>query len=47
LRQPLIDCFRFGVLNAHMGLLPGYRGINVAEWAALEGAPVGCTVHLI
>jgi methionyl-tRNA formyltransferase len=21
--------------------------MNVAEWAALEGAPVGCTVHLI
>jgi hypothetical protein len=47
LRPPLIDVFRFGVLNAHMGLLPAYRGMNVAEWAALEGAPVGCTVHLI
>jgi methionyl-tRNA formyltransferase len=21
--------------------------MNVAEWAALDGAPVGCTVHLI
>src|SRR5262249_43615919 len=38
---------RLGVLNAHMGLLPAYRGMNVAEWAALEGATVGCTVHLI
>src|SRR3984893_9023576 len=47
LRRPLIDAFRLGVLNAHMGLLPAYRGRNVAEWAALEGAPVGCTVHLI
>ena len=47
LRRPLIDAFRFGVLNAHMGLLPAHRGMNVAEWAALEGAPVGCTVHLI
>ena len=47
LRRPLIDAFRLGVLNAHMGVLPGYRGMNVAEWAALEGAPVGCTVHLI
>jgi len=47
LRRPLIDAFRLGVLNAHMGLLPAYRGINVAEWAALEGATVGCTVHLI
>ncbi len=47
LRRPLIDCFRLGILNAHMGLLPAFRGVNVAEWAALEGAPVGCTVHLI
>ena len=47
LRPPLIDVFPLGVLNAHMGLLPAYRGMNVAEWAALEGAPVGCTVHLI
>ncbi len=47
LRRPLIDAFRLGVLNAHMGLLPAYRGMNVAEWAAFEGAPVGCTVHLI
>jgi folate-dependent phosphoribosylglycinamide formyltransferase PurN len=47
LRRPLIDAFRLGVLNAHMGLLPAYRGMNVAEWAALEGTPVGCTVHLI
>jgi folate-dependent phosphoribosylglycinamide formyltransferase PurN len=47
LRRPLIDAFRLGVLNAHMGLLQAYRGMNVAEWAALEGAPVGCTVHLI
>ncbi len=47
LRRPLIDAFRLGVLNAHMGLLPAYRGMNVAEWAALERAPVGCTVHLI
>jgi len=47
LRRPLIDAFPLGVLNAHMGLLPAYRGMNVAEWAALDGAPVGCTVHLI
>jgi hypothetical protein len=47
LRRPLIDAFRLGVLNAHMGLLPAYRGMNVAEWAALEGAAIGCTVHWI
>jgi len=47
LRQPLIEAFRLGILNAHMGLLPAFRGMNVAEWATLEGAPAGCTVHLI
>jgi methionyl-tRNA formyltransferase len=47
LRRPLIDAFRLGVLNAHMGLLPAHRGVNVAEWAALEGATIGCTVHWI
>src|SRR5205823_2979375 len=35
------------ILNAHMGLLPAFRGMNVVEWAALEGTHVGCTVHWI
>src|SRR4029077_16241629 len=30
---------------AHMGLLPRFRGMNVAEWAALIGSPVGCSVY--
>jgi Formyl transferase/Prenyltransferase and squalene oxidase repeat len=47
LRQPLIDLFRLGILNAHMGLLPAFRGVNITEWALLEGARVGCTVHWI
>jgi len=38
---------RLGTLNAHMGLLPPFRGMNVTEWSFLTGAPVGCTVHLI
>src|SRR5438128_5212353 len=36
-----------GTLNAHMGILPHYRGMNVTEWARFNGDPVGCTVHLI
>jgi hypothetical protein len=47
LRKDLLASFRLGVLNAHMGLMPVYRGVNVAEWAALEGGSVGCSVHLI
>jgi methionyl-tRNA formyltransferase len=44
LRKPILDIPRLGTLGAHMGLLPEYRGMNVAEWAALNGDPVGCSV---
>jgi folate-dependent phosphoribosylglycinamide formyltransferase PurN len=47
LRDEVLGIPRLGTLNAHMGLLPMYRGMNVSEWAALEGNPVGCTVHFI
>ncbi len=47
LRAPLLALPRLGTLNAHMGLLPDYRGVHVAEWAGFNGDPVGCTVHLI
>ena len=30
-----------------MGVLPYYRGMNVAEWARFNGDPVGCSVHLV
>ena len=47
LRAPLLGIPRLGVLNAHMGLLPRYRGMHVAEWAAWEDAPLGATLHWI
>lgn len=47
LRQPLLDLPRLGTLNAHMGLLPFYRGMNVTEWSAFCGDPIGCTAHLV
>jgi folate-dependent phosphoribosylglycinamide formyltransferase PurN len=36
-----------GTLNPHMGLLPRYRGMNVAEWSRLEGSAAGVSVHLV
>jgi len=30
-----------------MVLLPAYRGMNVAEWSALNGDPNGCSVFLL
>lgn len=47
LRDNLLRVPRLGTINAHMGLLPYYRGMNVAEWACFQGDQVGCTVHLI
>lgn len=46
-RAPLLALAPLGMVNAHMGLLPPIRGMNVAEWSVFIGAPVGCTVHLI
>ncbi len=34
-------------LNVHMGLLPKFRGMNVAEWSIFCGEPVGVTVHQV
>jgi len=38
-----------GVLNCHMGVLPDYRGMDVIEWAILEGRinHVGITIHFM
>jgi folate-dependent phosphoribosylglycinamide formyltransferase PurN len=47
LRRPLLEIPRLGTLNAHMGLLPFYRGMNVVEWASFHGDPIGCSVHQI
>jgi folate-dependent phosphoribosylglycinamide formyltransferase PurN len=47
LRKSILEIPKLGTLNAHMGIQPEYRGMNVAEWAAFNGDPVGCTVHLI
>jgi methionyl-tRNA formyltransferase len=38
---------RLGTVNAHYGLLPAYRGMNVTEWSVLRGDPVGVSVHLV
>lgn len=47
MRKEIMNAAPLGLLNAHMGILPGYRGMNVTEWAAWNGDPVGCSVHLI
>jgi len=46
-REPTISAFRLGILNAHIGILPRYRGRCVAEWSVLQGDPTGVTVFFI
>lgn len=46
IKQPIIDCFKFGILNAHAGDLPRYRGNACPNWAILNGEKrVGLCVH--
>ncbi len=47
LRPPVINIPRIGVLNAHPGLLPAYRGVDVIHWALHNGDPLGVTVHFV
>jgi methionyl-tRNA formyltransferase len=47
LRRPILQVPTRGTLGMHMGLLPAYRGMNVAEWAALVHDSVGCSVFWI
>jgi methionyl-tRNA formyltransferase len=46
-REPVISAFRLGILNAHIGILPEYRGRSVAEWSILQGDRTGVTVFFI
>ena len=46
-RTESIACFRLGILNAHIGLLPKYRGRSVMEWSLLQGDPVGISAFFV
>ncbi len=46
-REPVINLFRLGILNPHIGLLPAYRGRHVMEWSLLQGDAVGVTVFFV
>ncbi len=46
-RDSTIRAFKQGILNAHIGLLPQYRGRCVMEWAILQGDQTGVCVFFI
>ncbi|RZK04230.1 MAG: hypothetical protein EOO46_17040, partial [Flavobacterium sp.] len=43
----IIDACNVGILNAHMGSLPAFRGVNVLEWSLFYEKPIGVTLHFI
>ena len=51
LRNPLLEASGRGVFNAHMGILPRYRGTDVVEWPLVEERTedigLGVTVHFM
>ena len=47
LRKKFIDIPKIGVLNAHSGFLPNFRGMNAIEWSILENFKPHTTLHLI
>jgi methionyl-tRNA formyltransferase len=46
-RKETIQAFRLGILNAHIGILPAYRGRSVMEWSLLQGDATGVTVFFV
>ena len=47
LKSEIIECAPRGILNAHPGLLPEYRGMDIVGWSILNGDSVGSTCHFI
>ena len=46
-RSDVINRCGMGILNAHIGRLPKFRGRSVMEWSMLCGEPTGTTVFFI
>ena len=47
IKENILTIPQTGTLNAHPGLLPFYRGVDVVEWALYQYDPVGVTVHVV
>jgi folate-dependent phosphoribosylglycinamide formyltransferase PurN len=47
LREQFLRTPRLGVLNAHGGPLPAFRGMNAAEWALLHGVRPTVSIILV
>lgn len=49
IRKNIIATANIGVLNAHPGILPDYRGIDCLKWAVFnkEFSKIGCSIHWV
>lgn len=47
IRKNIINISKYGILNAHSGWLPFFRGMNVIEWALLYGYRPYTSIHLV
>lgn len=45
--KSILETFKVGVLNLHMGILPEFKGMDVVQAPILEAKPVGLTAHLM
>lgn len=46
-KKAFVSAPKIGILNAHMGFLPTFRGMNVLEWSLFYGHRIGVTLHFI
>lgn len=46
-KEDIIKAPKIGILNAHMGFLPKFRGMNVLEWSLFYGHKIGVTIYFI
>ncbi len=48
IKEEVIGCFKYGILNAHCGDLPRYRGNACPNWAIINGEKsIGVAVHFM
>lgn len=47
IKKNILDTPKIGVINAHMGLLPKYRGMNALEWTLFHEKKAYITVHFV
>lgn len=47
IKLEIIKTVRAGVINAHPGLLPDYKGRDIVGWAIYNDDPIGATTHFI